>query len=52
MNARPQIWSNGEIVSDAPLFGAGNDWMIIWKQTHYASVGFILMHNGYLEILG
>jgi O-antigen ligase len=52
MNARLQIWSNAwEIVSDAPLFGAGNDWMMIWKQTHYASVGFTLMHNGYLEIL-
>lgn len=52
MNARLQIWSNAwEIVSNAPLFGAGNDWMMIWKRTHYASVGFTLMHNGYLEIL-
>ena len=52
MNARLQIWSNAwEIISNAPLFGAGNDWMMIWKRTHYASVGFTLMHNGYLEIL-
>jgi O-antigen ligase len=52
MNARLKIWSNAwQIVSNAPLFGAGNEWLAIWKQTQYASIGFTLMHNGYLEIL-
>lgn len=52
MNARLQIWSNAwELFSAAPWIGHGNSWIRLWDQTQYASVGFTLMHNAYLEIL-
>lgn len=52
MDERLQLWSNGwEVFSSAPIFGWGNEWLDRWHETHYASVPYTLLHNGYLEML-
>ncbi len=52
MDERLQLWSNAwELVASAPLFGLGNAWEPRWHKTHYTSVDYNAMHNGYLEIL-
>jgi O-antigen ligase len=52
MDERLQLWANsGEVISSAPVFGWGSEWLDRWKQTKYAHVQYTLLHNGYLEIL-
>lgn len=52
MDERLQLWSNAfELLSSAPFFGLGNAWEPRWHETHYRSVDYAAMHNGYLEIL-
>jgi len=53
LDERLQLWSNAlDVISAAPLFGNGNQWLTVWRTTPYAnSVTYTLMHNGYLEIL-
>lgn len=52
LNDRLKIWYNaGELVQQSPLFGHGNFWIELWEKTRYADVGYLLMHNGYMEIL-
>lgn len=52
MDERLQLWSNGwEVFSSAPILGWGNEWLDRWHETHYASIPYTLLHNGYLEIL-
>lgn len=51
LNERLRLWSNAlEIVKSAPVFGAGNSWLRLWRTTRYSDVGYDLLHNGYLEI--
>lgn len=40
-----------ELVQASPLFGWGNLWLREWKNTTYSSVGYTLIHNGYMEII-
>lgn len=52
MDERLQLWHNAwEIYSKAPVFGLGNEWAVLWVDTHYRAVKYSMMHNGYLEIL-
>lgn len=52
MRERLELWSNAlELISAAPLFGHGNDWLRLWRQTTYGTTRYVLLHNGYLEIL-
>ncbi|PZU83017.1 MAG: O-antigen ligase [Shinella sp.] len=52
MRERLELWSNAlELISMAPLFGHGNDWLRLWRQTTYGGTRYVLLHNGYLEIL-
>lgn len=52
MRERLELWSNAlELISMAPLFGHGNDWLRLWRQTSYGGTRYVLLHNGYLEIL-
>lgn len=51
MNERLQLWHDAaDMIAAAPLIGWGNDWPRPWKQSTY-SPKYMLMHNGYLEIL-
>jgi O-antigen ligase len=52
MDERLQLWANAwEIYSKAPIFGLGNQWIILWTHAHYKGVKYTMMHDGYLEIL-
>lgn len=52
MRERLELWSNAlELITTAPLFGHGNDWLRLWRQTTYGGTRYVLLHNGYLEIL-
>lgn len=52
MDERLQLWSNAwEVISAAPVFGWGNQWLERWYQARYSGVTYTLLHNGYLEIL-
>lgn len=52
MKGRLEIWYNAaELIEKGPWFGHGNMWIELWDHTRFASVGYYLMHNGYLEIL-
>jgi O-antigen ligase len=52
MSERLQLWANAsEVIAQAPLFGAGNHWLTLWRSTTYASVPYTLLHNGYFEML-
>ncbi len=52
MRERLELWSNAlELISMAPLFGHGNDWLRLWRQTTYGETRYVLLHNGYLEIM-
>ncbi|MHB0954011.1 MAG: O-antigen ligase family protein [Allorhizobium sp.] len=51
MNQRLRLWSNAlEVVTSAPVFGAGSSWLRLWQTTRYPDVGYDLLHNGYLEV--
>lgn len=52
MRERLKLWSNAiELIQEAPWIGWGNAWLVQWRKTTYADVGYNLMHNGYLEIM-
>jgi O-antigen ligase len=52
MDQRLQLWYDaGELISSAPLFGWGSQWVDRLDATHYPNVLYTLFHNGYLEIL-
>ena len=52
MDERLQLWYNaGELISTAPIFGWGNEWLERWHKTRYAQIQYTLLHDGYLEIL-
>jgi O-antigen ligase len=52
MDERLQLWYNaGELISTAPIFGWGNEWLEQWHKTRYAHIQYTLLHDGYLEIL-
>jgi O-antigen ligase len=51
LNERLMIWMNGwEIWRENVVFGTGVAWEYLWDETRYATVGYQLMHNGFLEI--
>jgi O-antigen ligase len=39
------------LISTAPIFGWGNEWLERWHRTRYAQIQYTLLHDGYLEIL-
>jgi O-antigen ligase len=50
-NIRLMLWHNAiEVWSRNVLFGNGIAWRDIYESTRYASIGFDIVHNGYLEI--
>jgi O-antigen ligase len=52
MDERLQLWYNaGELISTAPIFGWGNEWLERWHKTRYSQIQYTLLHDGYLEIL-
>ncbi|NML75708.1 O-antigen ligase domain-containing protein [Rhizobium sp. S-51] len=52
MRERLMLWSDAlELIQASSLVGWGNLWLREWRQTTYSSVGFTLIHNGYLEIM-
>lgn len=51
LRERLELWTNAsEVWSSNLLFGAGPEWIDLWKKTTYSSIGYNLMHNGYFEI--
>jgi O-antigen ligase len=52
MDERLQLWYDGsELVSSAPFFGWGSQWVDELSATRYPNVSYTLFHNGYLEML-
>jgi O-antigen ligase len=52
MRERLMLWFDAlELIQASPWFGWGNLWLDEWKGTTYSSVGYTLIHNGYLEIM-
>lgn len=50
-NIRLMLWHNAiEVWSRNVLFGNGIAWRDLYGGTHYADIGFDVVHNGYLEI--